>query len=61
VSSIDQRALNFYFEHLGFERVGSRTEEPGFELFMITVQPQLLLTKIGKIDENKERIPSRQG
>lgn len=48
VSSIDSRALNFYFEHLGFQKVGSRIEEPGFELFVAAIQPQVLLEKIQK-------------
>ena len=46
VSSIDSRALNFYFEHLGFQKVGIRTEEPGFELYVIAIQPRVLLEKI---------------
>jgi len=48
VSSIDSRALNFYFEHLGFQKVGSRIEEPGFELFVVAIQPQVLLEIIQK-------------
>lgn len=46
VSSIDSRALNFYFEHLGFQKVDTRIEEPGFELFVVAIQPQALLDKI---------------
>jgi len=46
VSSIDARAISFYFEHLGFEKVGTRAEEPGFELYVVAIQPQNLLTKI---------------
>lgn len=46
VSSIDSRAISFYFEHLGFEKVGTRAEEPGFELYVVAIQPQNLLTKI---------------
>jgi ribosomal protein S18 acetylase RimI-like enzyme len=46
VSSIDLRALKFYCEHLGFQKVGTRTEEPGFELYVITIQPKVLLEKI---------------
>ena len=48
VSSIDSRALNFYFEHLGFQKVGTRVEEPGFELFVVAIHPQVLLEKIPK-------------
>ncbi len=48
VSSIDSRALNFYFEHLGFQKVGTRVEEPGFELFVVAIQPQVLLEIIQK-------------
>lgn len=46
VSSIDSRALNFYFEHLGFQKVDTRVEEPGFELFVAAIQTQALLKKI---------------
>jgi hypothetical protein len=46
VSSIDSRALNFYFEHLGFQKIGTRAEEPGFELYVVAIHPQILLEKI---------------
>lgn len=46
VSSIDSRALNFYFEHLGFQKIDTRVEEPGFEVFVAAIQPQALLEKI---------------
>lgn len=48
VSSIDSRALNFYFDHLGFQKVDTRKEEPGFELYVVAIQPQVLLEKIQK-------------
>ncbi|MFX0078690.1 MAG: GNAT family N-acetyltransferase, partial [Candidatus Hermodarchaeota archaeon] len=46
VSSIDSRALNFYFKHLGFQKVGTRTEEPGFELYVIVIDSNVLLENI---------------
>ena len=42
VSSLDSRAQQFYFQHLGFQKVGSRIEEPGLELFMAKVSTQKL-------------------
>ncbi len=48
VSSIDSRALNFYFEHLGFQKVSTRVEQPGFELLVVAIQPQVLLEKSQK-------------
>jgi hypothetical protein len=43
VSSLDERAQQFYFSHLGFQKVGSRFDEPGFELFLAEVSPQALI------------------
>ena len=45
VSSLDSRAQQFYFQHLGFQKVGSRIDEPGFELFIAEIQSQTLLEK----------------
>jgi len=46
VSSIDSRALKFYLQHLGFQKVDTRIKEPGFELYVVVTQPQMLLEKI---------------
>jgi hypothetical protein len=43
VSSLDDRAYKFYFSHLEFQKVGSRFDEPGFELFLAEVSPQTLI------------------
>ncbi len=43
VSSLDQRAKEFYFRHLGFQKIGSRTEDLGFDLYIIKIHPQDLL------------------
>lgn len=48
VSSLDQRAKNFYFHHLGFFKTGTRTEESGFDLFIAAVSPQELLQRFSK-------------
>ena len=37
VSSLDSRARQFYFQHLGFQKVGSRTDELGLELFIAEI------------------------
>ena len=42
VSSLDSRAQQFYFQHLGFHKVGSRIDEPGFELFMAQISTKKL-------------------
>jgi ribosomal protein S18 acetylase RimI-like enzyme len=56
VSSIDSRALNFYFEHLGFQKVGTRKDEPGFELYVVVTQPQMLLEKIQTLRQADQNI-----
>ncbi len=43
VSSSDLRAQQFYFKRLGFRKVGSHFEEPGFELDIAEIQSQTLL------------------
>ena len=43
VSSLDQRAIGFYFDHLGFGKVGQRLEKPGFHLFVVAIDPDDLL------------------
>ncbi len=43
VSSLDVRAQRFYFQHLGFRNVGSRFDEPGFELFLAEISAHTLL------------------
>ena len=45
VSSIDKRAQQFYFQHLGFTKIGQRPESPGFDLFLVSVKPQELLRR----------------
>lgn len=45
VSSLDQRAMNFYFNHLGFSKTGKRTEESDFDLFLAAVSPQEILRR----------------
>lgn len=45
VSSLDSRAQQFYFEHLGFQKVGSRIDEPGFELFIAEISSQMLFER----------------
>ncbi len=42
VSSVDSRAHQFYFTHLKFQKVGSRFDEPGFELFLAEISSQTL-------------------
>jgi hypothetical protein len=42
VSSLDSRAQQFYFQHLGFQKVGSRIDEPGLELFIAEISSQTL-------------------
>lgn len=46
VSSLDQRACNFYFNRLGFQKVGTRVEEPGFDLYLAEIHPDILLKNI---------------
>ncbi len=43
VSSLDLRAQQFYFRHLGFQKIGRRTEDPGFDLYICKIRPQDLL------------------
>lgn len=43
VSSIDSRAQQFYFQHLGFQKKGIRFEEPGFDLILAEISSQILL------------------
>lgn len=45
VSSLDERAMNFYFHHLGFRREGFTNQKPGFDLFFATIEPKLLRLK----------------
>jgi len=48
VSSLDQRAMNFYFDHLGFFKTGKRAEEPNFDLFLAAVYPKELLLSLSQ-------------
>ena len=43
VSSLDRRAIGFYFDHLGFEKAGQHLKEPGFCLFAAAIDPEDLL------------------
>jgi len=45
VSTLDERALHFYFRHLGFRQLGIRHEEPGFDLALAAIQPSELLQR----------------
>lgn len=45
VSMLDERALHFYFRHLGFRQVGIRPEEPGFSLALAAIQVSELLQR----------------
>ncbi len=45
VSSLDERAMNFYFHHLRFRRIGFANQKFGFDLFFATTEPKLLLSK----------------
>jgi hypothetical protein len=45
VSSLDRRAMNFYFHHLGFLKTGKSTEEPDFDLFLASIDPQEILRR----------------
>ncbi len=47
VSSIDSRALKFYFEHLGFQKT-SLVQEEGFNLHLASVEPKRLLARLLK-------------
>ncbi len=51
VSSLDVRAQQFYFTHLGFQRAASRFDEMGLELFLAEVSPHALIGVIEEIDE----------
>ncbi len=42
VSSLDSRAQEFYFNHIGFQKVGSRFDELGFELFLAEISSKTL-------------------
>ena len=48
VSSLDARAHNFYFQHLGFHNTGSQFDEPGFELFLAEISVQTLYNRSGQ-------------
>ncbi len=43
VSSLDRRAMSFYFQHLGFQRAGIANEKLKFDLHFATIKPELLL------------------
>lgn len=45
VSMLDERALHFYFRHLGFRQVGMRSEEPGFSLALAAIDSSELLQR----------------
>jgi GNAT superfamily N-acetyltransferase len=45
VSTLDERALHFYFRHLGFQQVGIQHEEPGFDLALAAIQTSELLQR----------------
>jgi len=45
VSTLDERALHFYFRHLGFQQVGIQHEEPGFDLVLAAIQASELLQR----------------
>ena len=51
VSSLDKRAQQFYFDHLGFQKAGSRFEEPGFELYVAEVSPQALIESLASVNK----------
>jgi hypothetical protein len=51
VSSLDERAQQFYFSYLGFQKVGSRFDEPGFELFLAEVSPQALIDVFDMVEK----------
>jgi hypothetical protein len=48
VSSLDSRAQQFYFQHLNFQKTGSRLDEPGFELYLAEISSQALLKRSKK-------------
>lgn len=48
VSSLDSRAQQFYFNHIGFQKVGSRFDEPGFELFLAEISIKTLHDSIAR-------------
>lgn len=43
VSSRDSRAQRFYFQHLNFQKTGSRIDEPGLELYLAEISSKILL------------------
>lgn len=43
VSSLDERAKRFYFQHLGFQSAGLTNQKLEFDLFFVTINPKLLL------------------
>jgi hypothetical protein len=49
VSALDSRAQQFYFHHLGFQKVGSRLEEQGFELILAKISSQTLFDVSARI------------
>ncbi len=48
ISSLDQRAMNFYFSHIGFFKTGKRTEESNFDLFLAAVYPKEILLRLNR-------------
>ena len=40
VSSLDNRAIHFYFQHLGFKQTERKPEGTGFDLFLAAVKPE---------------------
>ena len=45
VSTLDERAMSFYFQHLGFQRAGLTNEKIGFDLYFVIIKPELLLQR----------------
>lgn len=46
VSSLDRRAVSFYFQHLGFQLSGFANEKLEFDLYFATIKPELLLPRV---------------
>jgi hypothetical protein len=48
VSKDDPRAWNFYFNHIGFQDQGIKTDEPGLTLHLAIIKPKRLLDNLNK-------------
>jgi hypothetical protein len=50
VSTLDTRAMRFYFQHLGYQRAGLTNQKIGFDLYYAIIDTELLLQRVKRTD-----------